>query len=165
MTHVIEDAAIYGFLVAESAALDERRFTDWLEMLTDEFTYEIPVPRSREDPLESPYDDEIFLAHESKSFLAMRFARLSSDHAWSERPTAFVRHFISNVRIAGSADGGLLVTSNVLVARSRLPEPTTLASAGRRDTLVDTPAVLRLARRIVHLDTELPTDAHLSVIY
>jgi 3-phenylpropionate/cinnamic acid dioxygenase small subunit len=159
-------AEIWDFLVNESAALDEHRHGDWLDFLTDDFVYEIPVPRSREDLAQSPYDMTTFLAHESKSFLAMRFARLSSDHAWSEHPPAFVRHFLSNFRVLEEVDGqSWTVATNVLVVRARLPEPTTMSSAGRRDTVVATPDGLRLAHRVVHLDTELPTDGQLGVIY
>ena len=103
MTGVHTD--LWDFLVNESAALDEHRQRDWLTFLADDFTYEIPVPRSREDLNESPYDMTTFLAHESKSFLQMRFARLESDHAWSEHPTAFFRHFISNLRVIDEVPG------------------------------------------------------------
>jgi 3-phenylpropionate/cinnamic acid dioxygenase small subunit len=153
------------FLVAESAALDERRYDDWLAMLTDDFVYEVPVPLSREDPALPQYAEQLYLAHESKSFLAMRFGRVGSDYAWAERPAAFVRHFMSNLRVLEGGDGRWVVATNVLVVRSRLPEPTTLASAGRRDVIVETPDGLRLQHRTVHLDAELPSDSQTSVIY
>ena len=157
---------IWTFLIAESAALDEHRQSDWLNFLTEDFIYEIPVPLSREDPTQSPYDETILLSHESKSFLKMRFARLSSDHAWSERPLAFIRHFVSNLRILDQIDDQQwTVATNVMVTRARLPEPTTMSTAGRRDVIVATPEGLRLKHRTVFLDTELPTDGQLGVIY
>lgn len=163
-------ADITAFLVAESAALDEHRHQDWLKVLTDDFRYVLPVPRSREDPTQSPYDMSTFLAHESKSFLEMRFARLMSDHAWAERPVPFVRHFVSNVQIleSGTDDDGRdrwTVASNVLVVKSRLPEPTTITTAGRHDVIVSAPDGLRLQSRTVYIDTELPSDGQLGVIY
>ena len=158
---------ILAFLVAESAALDEGRHAEWLDMLTDDFVYAIPVPQSREDPAMSSYGDGLYLAHESKSFLGMRFRRIASDFAWAERPTAFVRHFVSNLRILSADEerGGWSVATNVLVAKSRLGDPVSLSSAQRRDEVVLTDAGWRLARRTVLLDTELPTDDQLTVIY
>jgi 3-phenylpropionate/cinnamic acid dioxygenase small subunit len=155
------------FLVEEAAALDERRYDDWLGLLTDDFVYEMPVPLSREDPALSQYAEGLYLAHESKSFLAMRFSRVGSDYAWAERPAAFVRHFVSNLRVLDhAADGGSwTVATNVMVVRSRLPEPTALSSAGRRDVIVETADGLRLKHRVVHLDAELPNDSQTSVIY
>lgn len=154
------------FLVEESAALDERRFDDWLGMLTGDFVYEVPVPLSREDPALPQHAEGLYLAHESKSFLAMRFGRVGSDYAWAERPAAFVRHFVSNLRILeDDGNGRWTVATNVLVVRSRLPEPTSLSSAGRRDVVVETAEGLRLQHRVVLLDAELPTDSQTGVIY
>ncbi|MGW4822792.1 DUF308 domain-containing protein [Streptomyces sp. NPDC004227] len=149
-------------ILLESAALDEGRHAEWLDMLTDDFVYAIPVPQSREDPAMSSYGDGLYLAHESKSF-----RRIASDFAWAERPTGFVRHFESNLRILSADEerGGWSVATNVLVAKSRLGDPVSLSSAQRRDELVLTDAGWRLARRTVLLDTELPTDDHLTVIY
>ena len=55
--------------------------TNWLNFLTEDSIYEIPVRLSREDPAQLPYDQTLLLSHESKSFLKMRFARLTSDCA------------------------------------------------------------------------------------
>jgi 3-phenylpropionate/cinnamic acid dioxygenase small subunit len=143
-------------------------------MLTDDFVYEVPVPVSREDPGLPQHAEGLYLAHESKSFLTMRFTRVASDYAWAERPAAFIRHFVSNLRVLdggagdGGADGGggrWTVATNVLVARSRLPESTALSSAGRHDVIVETPDGLRLQHRTVYLDSELPNDSQTSVIY
>jgi 3-phenylpropionate/cinnamic acid dioxygenase small subunit len=160
---------LLDFLVEESAALDERRYTDWLGLLTDDFVYEVPVPQSREDPALAQHAEGLYLAHESKSFLTMRFTRVESDYAWAERPAAFVRHFVSNVRVldgaAADGSGRWTVATNVLVTRSRLPEATALSSAGRRDVIVETQEGLRLQHRAVYLDSELPNDSQTSVIY
>jgi 3-phenylpropionate/cinnamic acid dioxygenase small subunit len=158
---------LLDFLVEESAALDERRYTDWLDLLTDDFVYEVPVPLSREDPALAQHAEGLYLAHESKSFLTMRFSRVESDYAWAERPAAFIRHFVSNLRVLddGAGSGRWTVATNVLVARSRLPEATSLSSAGRRDVIVETPDGLRLQHRTVFLDSELPNDSQTSVIY
>ena len=119
-----------------------------------------------DDPTQALYDQTLLLSHESKSFLKMRFARLSSDHAWSERPLAFIRHFVSNLRILDQiGDQQWTVATNVVVTGVRLPESTTISTTGRRDIIAATPDGLRLKRRTVFLDTELPTDGQLGVIY
>jgi 3-phenylpropionate/cinnamic acid dioxygenase small subunit len=162
-------ARLMDFFVEESAALDDRRYADWLGMLTEDFVYEVPVPVSREDPALPQHADGLYLAHESKSFLSMRFGRVQSDYAWAERPAAFIRHFVSNLRVlddsTAAVGGRWTVATNVLVARSRLPEPTTLSSAGRRDVIVETDEGLRLQHRTVLLDAELPSDSQTNVIY
>ena len=41
-------AEIQEFLYREALALDERRFRDWLDLLADDITYEVPVRVTRE---------------------------------------------------------------------------------------------------------------------
>lgn len=159
-------ADLWDFLINEAAALDEHRYNDWLDLLTDDFLYEMPVPRSTEDMTQSLYDMNTFLAHESKSFLSMRFTRVESDHAWSERPRAFLRHFVTNFRVLQEHDGeSWTVATNVLAYRSRLPASVTISSAGRVDTIVARAEGLRLQHRVVYLDTELPEDGQLALVY
>lgn len=162
---------IERFLVAEAAHMDAGRYTDWLAMLHDDFVYRVPVPVSREDPTLGRHDEVMEFANESKSFLTMRFSRLSSDFAWAEHPAAFIRHFVSNVRIEPAAESAdtrnptWLVTTNVLVTRARLPEPPVLASAERRDIIERVGESFLLRRRDVFLDAEVPNESQLGVIF
>jgi 3-phenylpropionate/cinnamic acid dioxygenase small subunit len=160
-------AAITQFLYEESAALDERRHEDWLSMITDDYQYVVPVPMAREDPELPRFSESSVLAWESKSSLEYRFERMKSEFAWAERPPPFLRHFVDNVQVAGTADPGeWLVKSNLLVVRSRMPEPMAFASAGREDVIRgDVDGGFRLARRTVYLDTETPTASQLGILY
>ncbi|WP_327242085.1 aromatic-ring-hydroxylating dioxygenase subunit beta [Streptomyces sp. NBC_01320] len=166
-----QNRRIEQFLIEEAAHLDAGRYDDWLTLLDEDFLYRVPVPLSREDPALGRYDETLEFANESKSFLAMRFGRVASDHAWAERPTASIRHFVTNFRIQaaeptpGSDNPRWTVHTNVLVVRARLPEPPVLASAERRDVIELIQGSLRLVRRDVFLDAEVPTDGQLAVIF
>jgi 3-phenylpropionate/cinnamic acid dioxygenase small subunit len=160
-------AEIEDFLVHEADLLDSGRYADWLDLLHDDFLYRVPVPLAREDPTESPHDDVLEFANESKSFLEMRFRRIASDFAWAERPAAMVRHFVSNFRITpeeGDVEA-YAVRTNVMVVRARLPEVPVIATAGRHDRIVRQDGALLLASRVVHLDAEVPTESQLGVIF
>lgn len=157
---------IEQFLVDEADLLDTHRQAEWLDLLHDDFTYRMPVPVAREEPTQGQYDAVLEFANESKSFLSMRFQRVGSDFAWAERPAAFVRHFVSNVRIEElAADRAWRVRTNVMVMRSRLPEPPSLATAERVDRIERHDGRLLLRERLVHLDTEHPTDSQLGSIF
>ncbi|MBO9523760.1 MAG: aromatic-ring-hydroxylating dioxygenase subunit beta [Nocardioidaceae bacterium] len=157
---------IEDFLFHEAALLDAGRYAEWLDLLHEDFLYRVPVPLAREDPTQSPYDDVLEFANESKSFLEMRFRRISSDFAWAERPAAMVRHFVSNVRVIPQDEGDELeVHTNVLVTRARLPEQPVWATAGRRDRIVRHDGGFLLRERVVHLDAEVPTESQLGVIF
>lgn len=159
---------IERFLVEEAADLDAGRYEEWLARLHHDFSYRIPVPLSREDPTLARYDAILEYANESKSFLTMRFGRVASDYAWAERPAAFTRHFVTNFRVEPDreqADEAWWVHTNVLVVRARLPEPPVFASAGRRDHIARHDGRLLLRERTVFLDSEVPTETQLGVIF
>lgn len=163
------DAEVTAFLYEEAAALDEHRVDDWLDLLTDDFDYVIPIVEVYEDPHRSPYHEHGFLDRESKGSLQLKLTRRESEYAWAQRPAGFLRHFVTNVRVVGEPGNGdeseLVVSSNVLVSSTRDPEPPQLFSAGRLDRLRRTPAGLRLAHRRVHLDTATPRAAQVWVVY
>lgn len=157
---------IEQFLYQESELLDSNRQGEWLDLLHDRFMYRVPVPVAREEPTQAQHDPVLEYANESKSFLTMRFHRIDSDFAWAERPSAYVRHFVSNVRIHTEVEGqAWTVTSNVLVTRARQPEPPSLASARRVDRVERHGDRLLLRERIVYLDTEVPNDSQLGAIF
>jgi 3-phenylpropionate/cinnamic acid dioxygenase small subunit len=172
---IVPDRQIERFLVEEAAHLDAGRYDAWLALLHEDFVYRVPVPLSREDPALDRYDEVLEFANESKSFLAMRFGRISSDYAWAERPSAYTRHFVTNFRVSATeptpakADGPgnprWTVLTNVLVVRGRLPEPPVLVSAERRDVIEEVGGSFLLCRRDVFLDTEVPNESQLGVIF
>lgn len=154
------------FLVDESELLDSNRQNEWLDLLHESFIYRMPVPVAREEPTQNQYDSVLEFANESKSFLEMRFGRVSSDFAWAERPPAFVRHFVTNFRISAlEGDDAWAVRTNVLLMRARQPEPPVLASAERHDRIERHDGKLLLCERIVYLDAEIPNDTQLGTIY
>ena len=159
--------AVTAFLYDESAALDEHRPQDWLDLLTEDFEYLVPLVEIYEDPARSPYHPTTFLDHESKGGLALKLLRAASDYAWAQRPTGFLRHFVGNVRVMGTAErpDDVVVRSNVLVTWTRDPEPTRQMSAGRLDHVRRSDDGFRLSRRTVFLDTAHPHAAQLWVVY
>lgn len=157
---------IEQFLFTEADLLDTHRQAEWLDLLHDDFSYRMPVPVARDEPAQGQYDAVLEFANESKSFLSMRFQRLDSDFAWAERPAAFVRHFVSNLRVEELDPGrAWRARTNVMVLRSRLPEGPVAATAGRVDRIERHDGRLLLRERVVHIDTERPNDSQLSSIF
>jgi 3-phenylpropionate/cinnamic acid dioxygenase small subunit len=160
------DAALTAFLTEESAALDERRYADWLNALAELFIYQVPVPLLREDPGLPRHSDSALLFEATKNVLAMKLGRVKLHHAWSDRPSGTMRHFIGGVRVFDLPDPVMLrVDSNVLATFSRGRDETELATAGRQDVITVTADGYRLLRRRVLLDVEVPTWTQLSIIF
>ncbi len=151
------------FLYDEAELLDDRRWTEWLALITEDIDYRIPV-RSTRDRQTVPSDFSIDAFHivEGQGALAVRLGRLQND-SWSENPPSRTRRVVSNVRIKERSEAGIAVRSNLLFYWERAGQSSVVA-AERRDLLRPGPAGLRLCARLVLLDhTVLPTPS-LSVV-
>jgi len=130
-------AEIQEFLYREALALDERRFRDWLDLLTDDMTYEVPVRVTREGLAEWELSPTARIFDDTKETLEIRIRRLETDFAWSEQPPSRTRHYVTNVVVDPTdKEDEYLVSSNVFIYRSRGddPEPS-LYSVARKDTI------------------------------
>lgn len=164
-----------AFLFEEARRLDEGDLDSWLELLTDDVSYQMPVRSTRYKRDGSEFSATAFVFDEDLFSLRARAARLHSKFAWSDDPRPRCRHFVSNViavpaAAATPADHGTAadefeVRSSVLLMRcradDRVPE---LLSAERRDVLRRTPAGLRLHRRTVLTDQTVLSMSSLTTL-
>jgi ethylbenzene dioxygenase beta subunit len=156
---------IAEFLYREAELLDEGRYREWLDLLTRDVRYQVPVRIAKERGA-SPtavtgVGTNMFHLDEDRDSLELRVDRLETGFAWAEEPPSRIRHFVSNVRVEpveGSADE-VAVRSSVLIYRSRWDRAGyDLLSGERHDLLRRRDTGWQLARRRVILDnTTLPT--------
>src|ERR1700745_1259250 len=137
MSGIKEDVTpeIEQFLYREARLLDERRFHEWLELLTDDVRYWMGS-RSNRYPKRSKAiaildpdryveddmtrEDELAILDEDRQTLGARVARLDPGMAWAEDPPSRTRHLIMNIEVEpGDAASEVQVYSNFMVYRSR----------------------------------------------
>ncbi|MDH6128347.1 aromatic-ring-hydroxylating dioxygenase subunit beta [Kitasatospora sp. GP82] len=161
------DNSFAAFLTEESAALDECRYQDWLDLLDERFIYQLPVPLLREDPSLPRHSDRALLFEATKQVLAMKLGRVGLQYAWSDRPSGVMRHFLGAVRVFSAAEPDTWrVDCNVLVTWSRGRDEAVVVTAGRQDLVhCSGRGGYRLLRRRVLLDAEVATHEQLSVIF
>jgi phthalate 3,4-dioxygenase beta subunit len=156
--------AAHQFLVEEAALLDAADYAGWLDLLSEDIRYLMPVRITTARgagfdslPDMSHFDEDLYA-------LRKRVQRLATDHAWTEDPPSRTRHFVTNVRTFGYGPGEWRVESALLMFRSRgdtrAPD---LVSAGRADLLRETSAGLRLARREITVDESVLRTQNLAV--
>lgn len=152
-------------LYDEAAALDERRFDDWVAMLAEDLIYTAPVRLTRNGP-NKDRDVMRTMMHFDDTYqsILMRTGRLSKS-AWAEDPPSRTRRFVTNTRIAEcEAAGEYEVSSYLYVERSRfdVAHNETL-SAERRDIwrLVD--GAYKLARREIIVDQSTLGMSNLAI--
>lgn len=156
---------IQDFLYREALALDERRFRDWLEYLSDDIRYEVPVRVTREGLADWELSPTSRIFDDSKQTLEVRVRRLETDFAWAEQPPSRTRHFVTNVVVDPTdAEDEFLVSSNVFIYRSRGDDPSpSLYSLFRKDTIRRTADGWKIARRWAALDQSLINAHNMSI--
>jgi len=158
----------HQFLVDEAYLLDAQQYRAWLDTLTDDIRYVMPVRVTTARG--AGFDTSPGMAHfdEDKYSLGQRVARMGTEHAWAEDPPSRLRHFITNVRtFACENPAELLVESAELLFRSRgdVNESAWL-SCGREDLLRlcgDPPNTWKLARRTIIADESVLRMQNLAV--
>jgi 3-phenylpropionate/cinnamic acid dioxygenase small subunit len=155
----------HQFLVDEAYLLDGQRYEEWLDTLTDDIRYVMPVRVTT--ALGAGFDTSPGMAHfdENKYSLGRRVARFRTEHAWTEDPPSRLRHYITNVRtFARDDDAHLVVESAELLFRSRGDvNESALISCGRQDLLRREDERWRLARRTIVVDESVIRMQNLAV--
>ena len=156
--------AAHQFLVEEAALLDAADYAGWLNLLSEDIRYLMPVRVTTARG--AGFDSLADMGHFDEDIYALRkrVQRLATDHAWTEDPPSRTRHFVTNVRTFRHQAGELRVESALLLFRSRgdTREPD-LVSEGRTDLLRETRDGLRLARREIKVDESVLRTQNLAV--
>jgi p-cumate 2,3-dioxygenase beta subunit len=111
-------AEVEDFLYQEAALLDEWKLDEWLELLTDDATYEIP-------PNDTPDGDArntLFILADDIVRIRERVKRLQSPNCHAEFPHSRTRRMISNVRIVATEGDLVTVAANFVCYRHRRHE-------------------------------------------
>jgi 3-phenylpropionate/cinnamic acid dioxygenase small subunit len=160
---------ITEFLFNEADLLDTRRFREWLDLLTADITYEVPMQlnaqfgeewRERTRP-----GSEICWLDESKETLEMRVRQLETGVHWADEPASRVCYLISNIRITGIDVRDVQVSSRFLLYRNRVHGEVDTLVGKRFDTLTKTDGGWRLAKRRVLLDQNVLLAKNLTTFF
>ena len=157
------------FYIQEAWLLDERKFTEWLDLFTEDVLYFMPRRKNvsrRELHREVTPLGDLALFEDDKRYLEMRVARLDTGMAWAEDPPSRTRHLIANIEVEG-ADGAseLTVYSNFLVYRSRSETEQDVYVGARRDVLRRVDGEWRIARRRIILDQNVLLAKNVSIFF
>lgn len=156
--------AVQDFLVYEAELLDDRRFEQWLELFTDDITYEAPIRVTRRTPNPTVVDDISFFDENLQS-LTLRVKRLRTDVAWAEDPPSHTRRFVTNIRVRpGDTGDELEVRSSLMLFRSRGDMGAYDLIVGERfDLLRNVDGQFRIGRRRIVLDQSSLSTKNLGV--
>ena len=153
------------FYYAEAALLDERRFSEWLDLLTSDIHYWMPIRRTvmnADLDLEFTKPGAMAFFDDDKAMLEARVKKLATGYSWSEDPPSRTRHMVHNVRVLAAEGDEITVESNFHLYRTRLESEEDSWIGRRRDRLRRVEGALRIAERHIFLDQTLILSRNLS---
>src|SRR5499433_1991987 len=152
------------FYIREAWLLDERKFTEWLELFTEDVLYFMPRRKNvlrREAHRELTLLGDLAILEEDRRYLEMRVARLDTGMAWAEDPPSRTRHLIGNLEASPLENGEVEAKTAFLVYRSHLETDSQLLSGCREDVLRKVNGVWKVRRRTIVLDANVLLDKNL----
>lgn len=169
LEHLLLIREIEEFLYAEAELLDERQFDAWLDLLTDDVRYWMPMRRNvkfGEEARENTREQQdINWFDEGKETLIQRVNQVKTGVHWAEEPRSRVCHMVSNVQLLAATPREVKLKCRFLVYRNRLQDETDFFVGKREDTLRKLNGGWKIARRKIILDQNVLLAKNLSVFF
>ena len=165
---------IEEFLYQEAEILDERRFEEWLELLTEDIRYFMPIRRNvKFGELDREFTREgqdINWFDEGKDTLTRRVNQLLTGIHWAEEPLSRICHIISNVQVleaipSASEPTEVKIKSRFLVYRNRVETETDILVGKREDVLRKVNGDWNVAQRRIILDQNVLMAKNLTFFF
>jgi len=162
---------IEDLLYAEADLLDERQFTAWLDLFTEDVRYWMPIRKNvafEDLAMETTSEDDIAWIDDDKTTLTKRVKQLLTGVHWAEEPVSRVSHVVTNIRLAepvAAIDEGssAIVKCRFFVYRNRLETETDLLVGRREDMLRRVGGTLKIARRKILIEQSTLLAKNLTV--
>jgi 3-phenylpropionate/cinnamic acid dioxygenase small subunit len=162
---------VEDLLYAEADLLDARQYEEWLDLLTEDIRYWMPIRKNvpwRDQSGDVSAEDEVGWFDDDKSTLSKRVKQLMTGIHWAEEPLSRVSHIISNVRMVEKreslADGeSMPVTCRFFVYRNRLETETDFLVGRREDHIRRVDGELKIARRKILIEQSVLMAKNLTV--
>jgi 3-phenylpropionate/cinnamic acid dioxygenase small subunit len=143
------------FFLHEAELIDNGKFKDWLGLMTDDFTYRIPVRVTREKAAPTEFSDLASHMDETKNTMEIRVLRAYSEYNWAEDPASRTRHFLTNFRaqMDQNTENEIHFKTNFLLYRGKFDLPTfQFLSGEKHDTIRRVDGEWKLSKRLILLD-------------
>jgi 3-phenylpropionate/cinnamic acid dioxygenase small subunit len=159
-TRIKASDPVYGdildFLVGEAALLDDDRHLEWLDCLTDDITYKMPVRKTVYRRDGAGFDERNLHWDDNRFSLGLRVRRsVEVEAAYDRDPAPRIRRMVTNLIVHETGTPGeYAARTHILVLRNRFDAPTYDMLTAKREDVIrrDSNGTCRLARRLVLLD-------------
>ena len=142
-------AEVEAFVLREARLLDERRYSDWLELFAQDGVYWIPTRAAQASPHEA-----LSIVYEPKSLLALRVGRLERTDLHVQTPPSRTVHHVSGIEVSG-----LEARSALIVAEWRAGEARWFAARVTHQLRREANGLRIALKRVDLIDGEAPHRA------
>ena len=165
---------IEQFLYQEAELLDERRFEEWLDFLTEDIRYWMPMRRNvKFGELDREFTREghdINWFDEGKDTLVRRVNQILTGVHWAEEPLSRVCPSVSNIQILDATPSlsqptEVSIKCRFLVYRNRVETETDILVGKREDTLRNVNGQWKIAQRKIILDQNVLLAKNLTFFF
>jgi len=162
---------IEDFLYAEADLLDERDYSTWLDLFTEDVRYWMPIRKNvafEDLARETTGPADIAWIDDDKLTLTKRVKQLLTGLHWAEEPVSRVSHVVSNIRLIDSIQrleegASATVKSRFFVYRNRLETETDVLVGRREDLLRRVDGRLKIAHRKILIEQSTLLAKNLTV--
>lgn len=165
---------IEKFYLAEADLLDERKFSEWLDLFTDDVRYWMPLAhnvqyRHSQNEYSREGVDNAWI-DEDKRTLAQRVQQLATGIHWAEEPRSRMSHLITNIRILETSSNEqepetVHTKCRFLVYRNRMETEVDILVGKRKDVLRREQGQWKIARREIYLDQNVLLAKNLTTFF
>lgn len=165
---------IEDFYYRESDLLDDRRFTEWLDILEEDITYFMPIRRNvkfgqHKERENTRQGEGISWFDEDKWTLGKRVDQILTGVHYAEEPLSRITHMVSNVQILTIRGEGVGrevdARSRFFVYQNRVEEETYTFCGRRTDTLRLTEDGWKVAAREIILEQSVLLAKSLTTFF
>lgn len=151
----------------EAELLDDRRFSEWLELFTDDCRYFMPMARNvaynRPEHEYTRERDEANWFDEGKDDLSKRVQQIEGGDHWAEEPRSRTTHVIANVNVAEVRERELTVHCRFVVSQARQDDVNLFV--GKRVDILRRGPGLQVAHRTIYLDQSVLHASRLTTFF
>lgn len=164
---------IEDFFHAEADLLDEREYDEWLELLSEDVVYWMPMRKNvayKDRDKDITAENDLAWFHDDKDTLRKRVKQIQTGIHWADEPISRVSHVITNIRLANpisSLNEGekTLTKCRFIVYRNRVEDETDFLVGRREDTLIRFDGTLKIAKRKIILDQSVLLAKNLTMFF
>ena len=165
---------IEQFLYQEAELLDERRFEEWLDFLTEDIRYWMPMRRNvKFGELDREFTREghdINWFDEGKETLERRVNQILTGVHWAEEPLSRICHSVSNVQVLKATPSisqatEVNVKCRFMIYRNRVQTETDFLVGKREEVLRSVDGQWKIAQRKIILDQNVLLAKNLTFFF